>query len=825
MSSSLSERAKKLGSLGISLIPFLNKQDLIFFNTKPQPFQQWLYANKICSFDNIRAIACSMLLCKYPFQISISDSTIIKLLHGTFLKNMNATSVDYLKYIKDNHLVKNDLDGELKGCKVFPHKKSADSKNKLNMYFSEVWACVRQYYPKVADDCVKHSHLFTGMYNDQATACIIYACILYGRFNNSTFFACLLVRYPDRAKDISCVIKSCGANNTRLGALLCECNTLTGRGVGEVSLIDEATYRCDDRVHDKVVPVDQLKLAAAVKRILQTEVKELPEYESLDQFWSKRWLWCVNGSHSQVFRQLHPEFSKIEVRQQLHRRVFSEDTVHEPVSGWDGRSAFSSSLKLEHGKLRALFAGDSLNYFAFEHFLRPIEKSWIGRRVVLDPGKGGVVGMVDRIMRMQKSRSINLMVDYDDFNSQHTLESMATVVRVTAEYVGYPADLAETLVASLFNQHVFVDGKDVGTMLGTLCSGHRGTTFFNSILNAAYVACSTSDFWNIVSLHVGDDVYLACESVDQAITILDDIAGAGFRINPLKQSVGSRCAEFLRTAIADTCAYGYAARSVASAISGNWLTQHKQDPIEFLRTMAQHGWTLINRTGDVRIALLLQASVCRTTRLSKDIIANVLLGKVAVGQGPIRGRTNIYRWYEIGVAVKRLATKEYLSSLRELPAHATTDYLSSHVTPVESLALTYVSTDVKSALLDSSYSKTLASSDIDVDTTQKLNVREFKRPAVGSVVVNQCYSSDTALIGELNKYPILHLIKNAMSSECIRECLHLLGIPPGPSPAVTAWGADAYGTVIDGALPFSDASALGSRTIANVVATHINIFM
>ncbi len=100
------------------------------------------------------------------------------------------------------------------------------------------------------------------------------------------------------------------------------------------------------------------------------------------------------------------------------------------------------------------------------------------------------------------------MLDYDDFNSQHSLESIKLLFETVCEYVGYDADLSARVINSFDQSEVYVGGAKCGRLRGTLMSGHRGTTFINTILNEAYILCAYPRARNYYRLHVGDDVYI-----------------------------------------------------------------------------------------------------------------------------------------------------------------------------------------------------------------------------------------------------------------------------------------------------------------------------
>ncbi len=202
-------------------------------------------------------------------------------------------------------------------------------------------------------------------------------------------------------------------------------------------------------------------------------------YTDVDEFWTSRWLWCVNGAHNRLLERLEPKYSVgTDLPKQIHRRVFVERCERNPMYEWNGRTYYTASQKLEHGKRRAIFSCDSVTYVNFEHLLRPIEHLWSNKTSILDPGAKGTTGI---LYEVTSQPGCNVMLDYDDFNSQHSLESIQTLFSEVTRYTDYPHDLATRLINSFTNSEVYVQGQRMGILKGTLMSGHRATSFINTL--------------------------------------------------------------------------------------------------------------------------------------------------------------------------------------------------------------------------------------------------------------------------------------------------------------------------------------------------------
>jgi hypothetical protein len=696
----------------------------------------------------------------------------------------------------------------------FKLKQAQGATNKVNVYSSEILPALRAEKPLLHRRFVELSWAVRDLYDDQVSALLLYAATIDGYVRDPVEYAIRCVLDPTGSKQLSTALKALGCNSHELGSKLVECQVLLGRAVGEIDLVEEALRRTTPaRARATVVAVDDDRLRAAIRKILVRELDARPEFEGVEEFWSRRWAWCVNGSHSRVLERSEPKWSVDGVSGQIHRRVFMENTQANPLREWSGVSYFTASAKLEHGKTRALFAGDSVTYACFEHLLRPVEQVWRNQRCVLDPGAGGYCGMVARIRRLQEQASMNVLLDYDDFNSQHSTAAMVALFEELVEVTGYPAELGAKICKSFERARVFVGGVDRGYSHGTLMSGHRATTFINTVLNEAYIRCYYPELDSCLSVHVGDDVFIAAHDMAQAADIATRLMESPLRMNPTKQSVGGVTCEFLRMAVGKTCAYGYPARSVASIVSGNWVSEVKLEPLEAVRSMIGSVWTLMNRAGNRELYKLLVPSVVRMTRMSKRLVADVLSCKVALGAGPqlragSRRRTVFLREVKVpGGSEERLGND-----------YATKAYLTSHLSEVERVALSLVDHGVQQAMLNASYAKTLASRARDGSEGMMAISASRSESYPHSVCTVEEALGTSAKKGVLSKYPIVHLVANGLRERDLRSLVQLAGGDrDAPDIHAEAFGSTARGVIVDGWLPYSDASWLGGRVVCDVL--------
>ncbi len=68
------------------------------------------------------------------------------------------------------------------------------------------------------------------------------------------------------------------------------------------------------------------------------------EYEDVDSFWSRRWLWCVNGAHNRLLERKAPIYAVgDDLPKRIHRCVFVERCTVNPVVTWDGTTYYTAS--------------------------------------------------------------------------------------------------------------------------------------------------------------------------------------------------------------------------------------------------------------------------------------------------------------------------------------------------------------------------------------------------------------------------------------------------------------------------------------------------
>lgn len=680
--------------------------------------------------------------------------------------------------------------------------------------------------------------------DDQACNCILYAhCMAtLTDFVWALEVAIGAVLQPARAKALNVLLKGTGQQVSALGRALCELNVLCGRGVARVDLKADAARRTASCLSLPLVRVPEDALTGAIDAILNEELGgcevTLP---SAEQFWTQRFEWCVGGSHN-IRANDHwapaDQLPALAPGCRWNRRAVSEATATNPLTGWDGKVRVSVAEKLEQGKGRAIYSCDTLSYYAFTWLLRPVEKVWRSRRVILDPGRDGAVGMVSRIrgLTARPTRPVFVMLDYSDFNSQHTLGAQRLVIeRLLSRVKHSEPELAQALVASFDNMEIMYGPGVLGRVAGSLMSGHRATTFLNSVLNAAYVrvALGHATYDTYSALHVGDDVLLVSGSERAGWAAIRALQKLGCGLQAEKQSVGAASFEFLRCAGNPWSASGgYLARSVAGVVSGNWVTDVVMRPLEALHSMVHHARSLINRSSNQTAYRALVSSTAKMVGLPATVVSEFLSGQVAVAPGPCYRNDGRYmfRWVvpNDAHAAHTVSSPQARLALQKLPRFASRDYVEFGCAPVERAAVRAAGFVPWVAMASSSYGSMEPSHHVGDPSPRHrllhsdLGVR-LKRGSVGASTVTTTAKKH----GLLACYPLAALLRHVLSAADLVGLLTMLGqSPPDPRDAHrVAWGSTGEGTTILGVMPYADAAGLASHELEATIIADIVVAM
>lgn len=771
--------------------------------------------------SDIERAAAAFLVPDYPVQVALSEGSLRLLVDNTACPRLPTLSEGNARWARH---IGNTV-------KLFPLKRNPAAFNKVNVFLSEVLDDLRKMSPMSHLAACASLWEYRGkLFNDQASAVVLYGTGLAvtGVSNPYSLAAELIVNEP-LAKAYTTFVKAVGANGSRLGSMLVETNTMRGRDVGVIDLAEEARYRTTSAVFDKIADFPEEDLRAACYRLLRDEISHgenglLVDFPTYEEHWESRWAWAVNGAHSGHVSRNYARAPKPPGMLREHRRAWLESVDSDPRVGWDGHTYVSVSPKIESGKTRAIFACDTVSYLAFEHLLGPVERRWRHKNVILDPGKGGHVGMSFRTRAARNRSGVSMMLDYDDFNSQHSTRAMQILIEVLCDLTGYPRHLADVLIHSFDVSDIYYGAQYIGRALGTLMSGHRGTTFINSCLNRVYLdlVLGRDILDNAVALHVGDDVYFGVTTYKLAGTVCRLLSESKLRMNPIKQSVGHVSTEFLRNAASGRSTRGYLARGVAGVIAGNWTSDLTLSPAEAMSSIIAAGRTLANRSTLSTLPLLLFSSLCRMTGLPKEDhkkLKEILQGSTALDNGPQFHHGGYYRSVPLLVGVT--ATDRH--GLTPLPHAATVAYLTRAASPLEVSVLTQSGVSVVSSMEEASFRKSLPARYKTYETVRLGGLR--LTAAIGSESVANLVNVPPPR-GVLQKYPLLTLARHRLSETLVRWAVGQAGGDPNSTDLeYEAWGEFKHGCIIASPLSYADAAMYGHRTRASVLTCPIDVYV
>jgi len=698
------------------------------------------------------------------------------------------------KQINSHSSTETDIDDRF----FFPLKQHPGSKTKVNVFLRDVISDAHLFYNRQFKHWRELVSKMRGMKNDECTAWLIWyiSMVSYDR----TLADIMLVKWNDRnfMKSVTTLVKSLGAANTRVGSMLVECDTLAGRAVRPVDFDEEIKFRTNlqNFKQFKDAKINTSKLRNAVLDVLHDELgDDIFEWDSSDVAWTKRWANTPAGSHAHAIEK--HLFGHNITDSQSTRRMFMENIEENLLDSIDTKTFMGESEKLENGKSRALFATDSRAHCKFNWLLTPIERAWKSRKVTLDPGSEWVPSLHDRLWN---SGIYKLMSDYDDFNSQHSIQAMQIVIECLLAF-GAPFELVTWCTNSLDDMWVYHKGTHF-KWVATLPSGHRGTTFFNSILNAAYIRVVVgelydSGYWQ----HTGDDVFCSYNDKLNFTKMCDLINVSSLRMNRSKQSVGRVCGEYLRCSFNEGVSHGYLARSISSGVSGNWVSENPIGSKEYVDSCVERMWTWRMRSG-MDLGLLCYSTFVRRLKVGGPMIVQVCRQNVSLGESPIFNGDSVWTDLEVDYTRNRVFREH------KLLGYATRDYMQNHVDKKLIEQLDFSSKKLQDLMLEvSEKSSPLGWSTVKVAKIQQVY-------AVGAMEVK--VKPVDLIPGKLvTIFPLSYMQQQLQSEEIVR-LLHALGEVGFADPLITAWGGRRVCVNAQRACTYQMANMVG-RSVSNVI--------
>lgn len=306
----------------------------------------------------------------------------------------------------------------------------------------------------------------------------------------------------------------------------------------------------------------------------------VPFTQSYEEFVKDRQSWVSSGSSGGEKMMIEGQSVKI------NKHVLFEKLESQEMIDWlnsEPKTVAVASEKYEMGKARAIYGTKPIDYTISAYVLNEIEP----RMNLVEGIEAGLTG-VDVISRSfhrkkvaQTANTECSMIDYADFNYQHTLEAQAAVFYAVAdlfESVNAHSDkvtAARWTADALLNQWCrFPLSDEFKRVVQGMFSGCRATNFINTSSNVCYFRIAADwvakhlrlhpvDLYNI---HQGDDVWISNRSRLWAICIFKVMQSTGFDFQPKKQMFDICRAEFLRVLYSKEGCMGYLGRAVATLI-------------------------------------------------------------------------------------------------------------------------------------------------------------------------------------------------------------------------------------------------------------------
>ncbi|GFM95170.1 RNA-dependent RNA polymerase, partial [viral metagenome] len=269
-----------------------------------------------------------------------------------------------------------------------------------------------------------------------------------------------------------------------------------------------------------------------------------------------------------------------------------------------------SSVKYEWAKERAIYGTDITSYILAHYAFYNCEDTLPADFPV---GKKARPSFVNARVAAVLEDTMPLCIDFEDFNSQHSIGAMKSVIRayIDANKNRLEAEqlaAAEWTMLSMDNT-VIIDNMGTKTTYranGTLMSGWRLTTFMNSVLNYIY----TRQIVGVIetrtrSIHNGDDVLMGVNNLEVARRAVQNSEKMGVRLQRKKCGFGG-IAEFLRVDHMRGEYGQYLTRNIATLVHSRIESKIAIKAADLVQAMEDRLSEYLIRGGEVEIALNLR---------------------------------------------------------------------------------------------------------------------------------------------------------------------------------------------------------------------------
>lgn len=426
-----------------------------------------------------------------------------------------------------------------------------------------------------------------------------------------------------RAKELSVHVKSIQNMGPLDLRIMFELDVLVNRGYGAV---DWAAERVNRTTGLKVTDHTAEEIYTLSRKLFLEGLKcgRKPTKARWHQFIQNRWEWATPGSvHSQysVDREYIP--SEHKCRTKWH--TLSQMPMTN-IDYWINRQPEMiawPSTKYEWGKMRAIYGVDLTNYVMSSY-------GFAGAEDVLPPrcplGAGADKKNLQSTVRDTLQAGVPYCLDFDDFNSQHSVASMVSCLTAYRDVMAVLLDCDQVrainwVIKALRRIRVVIETGDHGTIkaayraMGTLLSGWRLTTLVNTVLNYCYVRTAIPESV-CAALHSGDDVLINVKTLRQVRAIETALEHRGCRKQRTKCFLGS-ISEFLRVDHREEVGSGqYLARAVSTFTHSPMETKDPVSLCSVLSSLRTRALEVIERKADNHIVSTMFAQqLAKTSRI------------------------------------------------------------------------------------------------------------------------------------------------------------------------------------------------------------------
>jgi hypothetical protein len=328
----------------------------------------------------------------------------------------------------------------------------------------------------------------------------------------------------------------------------------------------------------------------------------------------------------------------------------------------------------------------------------------------------------------------------------------------------------------------------VEKMVGTLPSGHRATSFINTILNAAYVRHVCGPASDIKAYHTGDDIVMSGDSM-ACEKVLRGVINSKLRTNPSKQAIGG-VGEFLRVGFDMEGARGYTCRAISALVSGNWVSDVIGSQKAIATNLVSGFWNVAVRSKVRNIGLLGESTIKRRCPSINNLAQSVLRFEL-----PLDGGAS---WDTTGLKGVRIVMDEVLTARKNTrirKSYATQRYLEKYIDFDAMSRFGIGIGSLKRLMQDASYKP-------EVRVTTKLNVRiETVTHPLSTDAKRWSATNTHQSDGIINKLTVW--ANTPERRACIRFISAQLGVKSSEQ---------SFGCWNDGTLPWSTLTSIARRT-------------